>query len=56
MTDDGRFVEHFRRWYVWSRNERGNLELLSFDRLVDELREARLALQAEWFRRFGGAR
>lgn len=40
MKDQGRTVQHFRKWYLWSVAPSGNLTLVLVDRLVDQLAEA----------------
>lgn len=42
--DLGRTVNHFGRWYMWSMSDRGNLSLVSVDRVNEQLRQINAAL------------
>lgn len=44
--DLGRTVQHFGTWYMWSMSERGNLSLVSVERVNDQLRQINETLKA----------
>lgn len=37
--DHARIALHFGRWYMWLRNERGNLSMVAVDRVTDAVAE-----------------
>lgn len=46
IRDQGRTVQHFGKWYMWSVSPSGNLTLVLVDRLVDQLAEVRESISA----------
>lgn len=41
MKDQGRTVQHFGKWYIWSATTNGNLTLILVDRMLEQLHDVR---------------
>lgn len=48
MKDQGRTVQHFGKWYLWSVTPGGALTLVSVDRMTETMRTLSKQVRAEW--------